>query len=304
MTIASPQFASVSITALDRLPFEESQQILVTACGRCENTNMIFSTDRRTVGTNWGNAPVLIDAVTGTLELPAGRWTCRALAPDGTDGGTANISYQNETGTLDLHPHFGTMWYLLERATANTANLALNKTVEVSSTEAAGLEGENAVDGDLTTRWSSENSDPQYIIVDLGGLVSFNTVRLQWHGDYAVKFLIQTSDDKAVWSTLVDEQSGDGEIDEYAVEGNGRYIRIYGTERATTSGYSLYEIEVYQCGHFNLTEFSTFAYYWLQSNCDQYNQCDGADIDNDNDVDLSDIAYLTELWLSNNCFGL
>jgi hypothetical protein len=304
MTVTSPEFASVSVTALDGLAFGQSQQILITACGRCENTNMIFSPDRRTVGTNWGNAPVLIDAVTGSLELPAGRWTCRALGPDGKESGTANISYHNGKGTLNLQPHFGTMWYLLERATANTANLALGKTVEVSSTEAAGLEGENAVDGDPGTRWSSENSDPQYIIVDLGGPVSFNTVRLQWHEAFADKFLIQSSDDKAVWSTLVDEQSGNGGIDEYALEGNGRYLRIYGTQRATTSGYSLYEIEVYQCVHFNLTEFSTFAYYWLQSNCDLYNQCDGADKDNDNDIDHSDIVYLAELWLSNNCFGL
>lgn len=304
MTLTSPQFASVTVTALDGLGFEQTQQILVTACGRCENTNMIFSPDRRTVGTNWGNAPVMIDAVTGTLELPPGRWTCRAIAPDGTDGGSANISYHDETGTLHLQPHFGTMWYLLERATANTANLALGRTVEVSSTEAAGLEGENAVDGDLTTRWSSQYSDPQYIIVDLGVSFSFNAVRLQWHGDYATKFLIQTSDDKAVWTTLVDEQSGDGGIDEYSVEGSGRYIRIYGTQRATTSGYSLYEIELYQCDRFDFTEFVTFAYYWLQSDCNLYNQCDGADSDNDNDVDLPNIIYLAELWLSNNCFGL
>jgi hypothetical protein len=265
---------------------------------------MIFSPDRRTVGTNWGNAPVMIDAVTGTLELPPGRWTCRALATDGTDNGKVNISYHNETGTLNLHPHFGTMWYLLERATANTANLALNKTIEVSSTEAAGLEGEKAVDGDPKTRWSSQNSDPQYIIVDLGGPVLFNAVRLQWNKDYASKFLIQISDDNTNWSTIIDEQSGNGEIDEYALEGYGRYIRIYGTESAAASGYSLYEIEVYQCELFNLTEFSTFGYYWLQSNCDLYNQCDGADSDNDNDVDLPDVLYLTDLWLSNNCFGL
>lgn len=304
MTVTSPSFASVTVTALDRLPFAQSQQLLVTACGRSENTNMIFSEDRRTVGTNWGTAPVQIETVTGTVELPDGRWVCRTLGPDGTYNGTANISYQNGIGTLSLQSHFGTMWYLLERSSADTANLALNKTVTASSTQGPGLEAENAVDGNLTTRWSSQYIDPQSITIDMGQTTAFNTVRLHWETAYASQYLLQTSDDNTNWSTLIDEQNGSGGIDEYMVDANARYLRVYGTESSTLFGYSLYEIEIYQCPGFNLDTFATFAYYWLQSDCGLYNQCDGADSDNDNHVDFPDILYLSDLWLSNNCFGL
>ena len=160
------------------------------------------------------------------------------------------------------------------------------------------------VDGDLTTRWSSQYSDPQSITVDMGQSTAFNTVRLHWETAYASKYLLQTSDDNTNWSTLIDEQNGNGGIDEYSVDGNARYLRVYGTEGGTSFGYALYEIEVYQCPGFNLDTFATFASYWLQSDCGMFNQCDGADSDNDNDVDLPDILYLGDLWLSNKCFGL
>ncbi|MBY0424798.1 MAG: hypothetical protein K2Q22_04100, partial [Cytophagales bacterium] len=51
----------------------------------------------------------------------------------------------------------------------NTANLALNKSVSVSSTEAGSANvAARAVDGRAATRWSSAYADPQWISVDLG----------------------------------------------------------------------------------------------------------------------------------------
>ncbi len=47
-------------------------------------------------------------------------------------------------------------------------NLALNKSVTVSSTENDGTPGSAAVDGNTGTRWSSAFSDPLWIYVDLG----------------------------------------------------------------------------------------------------------------------------------------
>lgn len=305
VTIADPNlFASITVTVLDGLPFAQSQQILITACGRSENTNMIFYDDRRTVHTSWGNAPVRIEAVGGTLQLPPGHWTCSPLGPDGTKSGIANITYANGQGTLTLQPGFGTMWYLLEREEPDFENLVLNQAVEVSSVLGAGLEGGNAVDGNLLTRWASEAGDPQYIVVDLGQIRSFNTVRLYWADDYGKAFLIQASDDMATWTTLINEQNGDGGVDEYTVDATARYLRIYGTQSAASVGYSLYEVQVYQCDCFDLTDFTPFARYWLETECGLYDQCEGADRNNDNQVDLSDVADLISLWLSPNCFGL
>jgi len=120
ITIVQPPFVALTITGLggeERIPLEEGDRILITACGRCENTDMQFSPDRRTVGRNWGHAPVRIEAVRGSVVVPDGRWTCHALAPDGSPRQQVPIAYEDGRGTLTLSPEYGTMWYLLERQT-------------------------------------------------------------------------------------------------------------------------------------------------------------------------------------------
>jgi hypothetical protein len=107
--IASPDFVALTIT-----PLRPDKAVLITACGRCENTGMQFAPDRRTVGRNWGQAPVQIEAVRGSLIVPDGKWVCHALAPDGSPKQQVPVSYENGRGTLALSPEYGTMWYLLE----------------------------------------------------------------------------------------------------------------------------------------------------------------------------------------------
>jgi hypothetical protein len=118
IVVIGPSFVALTVTALDEKWLDKSQKILVTACGRCENTGMKFSEDRRTVGTNWGSPPVQIEAVEGSLRLD-GRWICRALGPDGLPKHDVVVSTEAGQSLLKLSPEYGTMWYLLTRA-ANT----------------------------------------------------------------------------------------------------------------------------------------------------------------------------------------
>ena len=62
--ITAPAQAVMTLVPMDGQPLDKSRRILLTACGRCENTDMAFSPDRRTVGRIWGKAPVRIEAVT------------------------------------------------------------------------------------------------------------------------------------------------------------------------------------------------------------------------------------------------
>jgi hypothetical protein len=111
ISITSPKFVAMTVTALDNAALDQSRKILITACGRCENTGMKFSDDRQTVGRNWGESPVRIETVTGTVALPAGQWKCEALGPDGIAKRKVPIS----DGVLKLSPKYRTMWYLLTR---------------------------------------------------------------------------------------------------------------------------------------------------------------------------------------------
>ncbi len=116
VTLAEPAFAAVTLTALDGRPLETSRSVLVAACGRAENTGMVFSDDRRTVGRNWGEPPVHIEPVVASVALPVGRWRCHALNPDGTRGRQVPVqTAPGELPNIDLHPQYATMWYLLEQ---------------------------------------------------------------------------------------------------------------------------------------------------------------------------------------------
>ncbi|MCL5279657.1 MAG: carbohydrate binding domain-containing protein [Planctomycetes bacterium] len=112
--ITSPDFVALTITPLGPVGANNHSPLLITACGRCENTGMQFSPDRRTVGRNWGQAPVRIEAVRGSLAVPEGRWTCYALAPNGSRKQCVPISYVDRRDAVPLSPEYGTMWYLLE----------------------------------------------------------------------------------------------------------------------------------------------------------------------------------------------
>ena len=117
--VAAPAFAAVTLVSLGGGPLDGAKAILVTACGRCENTGMQFSADRRTVGRNWGGPPVLIEAVEGRVALPAGRWQCHALAPDGTPKAPVPLDEGSDGApTLVLSPKHQTAWYLVTPARA------------------------------------------------------------------------------------------------------------------------------------------------------------------------------------------
>jgi hypothetical protein len=114
-----------------------------------------------------------------------------------------------------------------------------------SSVENAGLAAGNAVDGSTTTRWSSAFSDPQWLQVDLGATHTVNRVVLNWQNAYGKAFQVQTSANGTTWTTIYSTTTGTGGLQDLAVTGSGRYVRVYGTQRATQYGYSLLEFQVY-----------------------------------------------------------
>lgn len=126
-------------------------------------------------------------------------------------------------------------------------NLALNKPATASS-GGTGFTPNLAVDGNMSTRWGSTYSDPQWIRIDLGSTQTINRVVLRWEGAYGRSYQIQTSNNDSSWTTIYSTTTGDGGVDDLTVSGSGRYIRMYGTVRGTVYGYSLWELEVYGSG--------------------------------------------------------
>jgi beta-glucanase (GH16 family) len=127
--------------------------------------------------------------------------------------------------------------------------LSQGKAVTASSSESTVAFGPgNAVDGNAGTRWSSGFSDPQWLSVDLGATATVTQVALNWETAYATAFQIQVSPNGTDWTSVYSTTTGTGGTQTLTVSGTGRYVRMYGTQRATQYGYSLWEFQVYGTG--------------------------------------------------------
>ncbi|WP_306211248.1 protein kinase domain-containing protein [Actinoplanes sp. RD1] len=124
-------------------------------------------------------------------------------------------------------------------------NLALGRPAEASSLEGDPWSAAGAVDGDATTRWSSGFSDPQWLRVDLGARWQISEVVLRWENSHATHYRVEISTDAKKWKTVYSTTSSAGGVATIPVERvTGRYVRMYGTQRSTEYGYSLWEMEV------------------------------------------------------------
>jgi beta-glucosidase len=70
-------------------------------------------------------------------------------------------------------------------------------------------------------------------------------VVLNWEAAFGRGYRIETSNDDTTWTTIYSTTTGPGGVETLNISGSGRYIRLYGTARATGYGYSLWEFQVY-----------------------------------------------------------
>ncbi|HZM82765.1 MAG TPA: discoidin domain-containing protein [Candidatus Limnocylindrales bacterium] len=109
-----------------------------------------------------------------------------------------------------------------------------------------------ALDLDPASRWATSSTtgwvDPGWIYVDLGATATITRVVLQWDPAFAASYQIQVSADASAWTTIYSTTTGRGFKETLTVNGTGRYVRMFGTARATPYGYSLWEFQVYGTG--------------------------------------------------------
>jgi beta-glucosidase len=174
-----------------------------------------------------------------SFRVEAGAYTVRVggssddLPLSGAIELTSSFLYDAVTGRTTLAPY------------PVLGNVALGRPATCSSTEGPGYSCHHAVDGDLSTRWSSQFTDTQWISVDLGTRQRIKRVVLHWERAHAAAYRIQVSDDGTRWTDIHSRAASDGQVDSLDVAGTGRYLRLHATQRATVWGNSLWELEVY-----------------------------------------------------------
>ncbi|MVN77204.1 T9SS type A sorting domain-containing protein [Hymenobacter sp. HMF4947] len=130
---------------------------------------------------------------------------------------------------------------LLATTPSLAQNLALNKTATATSGTAS-----LAFDGKGNTRWESASTDIQSIVVDLGSVQTIDRIRLTWENAYGKDFTLEVSNDQQTWTVVRAVTNNATTANEYVnLKTSGRYVKMNGTKRATTYGFSLFEFEVF-----------------------------------------------------------
>jgi beta-glucanase (GH16 family) len=190
------------------------------------------------------------------VSADAFNWTTIASITGNTTAGIHDYTglsgtgrYVRIYGTARATPYGYSLYDFNVYGVANP-DLALNRPVVASSLENGSFPAANAVDGNSASRWSSQFSDPQWIYVDLGATFNITEVKLNWERAAGKNYLIQVSADAINWTTIatITGNTTAGMHDYTGLSGAGRYVRIYGTARATPYGYSLYDFNVYAVG--------------------------------------------------------
>lgn len=132
-------------------------------------------------------------------------------------------------------------------------NVALSLPAYASSVvEGSANVANNAVDGNMGSRWESAFTDDEWFTVDLGLKYQIGRVILHWETASGRHYLIQTSDDNVNWNTIYEFDqtvpTDEPRTDDLLVSGSGQYVRMQGIERNTPWSYSLFEFEVYSPG--------------------------------------------------------
>lgn len=128
----------------------------------------------------------------------------------------------------------------------NPFNLAFGKKVTASSATGIARDASLIVDGGAGSRWESEYNDFQWICLDLGKKEKIEKVVLKWETACAKEYELQISNDGKIWKTVHTEKNGTGGTEVIELPSlKAHYVKVACSKRATSFGYSLYEMEVY-----------------------------------------------------------
>ena len=157
-------------------------------------------------------------------------------------GGQYSVTVTNTGGSITS----ASVAVTITTPTASTTNLALGKSAISSGDENATLGPLNAVDGSLTTRWSSAFIDTAWFQVDLGAPTLVNKVVLYWEAAYGKAYVLEASNDTQTWTPVFTQTAGTGGVETLNLAPvTARFLRLQGVTRATPYGYSLFEFQAF-----------------------------------------------------------
>ncbi|ANE45313.1 hypothetical protein SY83_02055 [Paenibacillus swuensis] len=121
-------------------------------------------------------------------------------------------------------------------------NIAAGKTVLASTATLSGLK---AVDGSVSTSWSSSNSlRDEWLEVDLGENFSLTGGKIQLSTPAPYK--MEVSGDEKTWTTIVDKtKDAARSVESFQTSAVGRYVRVYAPAQSAARSLGINELTLY-----------------------------------------------------------
>ncbi|OGH56035.1 MAG: hypothetical protein A3G34_06685 [Candidatus Lindowbacteria bacterium RIFCSPLOWO2_12_FULL_62_27] len=169
-------------------------------------------------------------------------WT-RVYTTDASEGGVADLYFKKRTARyirIDCRKRAtgwgNSIWEVELKGPEEEVRLSASSSDDLA---------ENALDGDLTTAWSSGPSDSAWIMCDLGRPRDIGAVFISWSEDFARSYDVYFSRDLAQWDRRFSSRRGNGGRDRLVFKDlEARYVMIHGQEGAGGRGIGVREIEV------------------------------------------------------------
>jgi hypothetical protein len=116
MDTISNNWGTVTLTAIDGKPINESSKVLLVVAGRAENTGMGWNEKQNSVGTEWGTAPTIAEGLPVKISLrEMDKFRVFTLDPAGNTGNEIKTIKRRGIQVLNLGSQYKTLWYLLSR---------------------------------------------------------------------------------------------------------------------------------------------------------------------------------------------
>ena len=190
-----------------------------------------------------------VHPTTSALILPRGAQLTDPLTVRGSTVGSypVPITFRAPNGapvtsTLTVHVH----------PVVSTTNVALasNGTTATASSVEQNLPRfapNFAIDGDATTRWSSNHTDGEWLQLAFASPQTIAKVVVRWEAAHATAYQIQTSTDGSTWTRAATVTNSPGGTETVWLDqpASATYLRVQGVSRATQFGYSIYELQAY-----------------------------------------------------------
>jgi hypothetical protein len=135
-------------------------------------------------------------------------------------------------------------------------NLACKKPAKCTSFEGTDMTAASAVDDDSSTRWGGNyktdpNKDSAWMYVDLGAVVTIDSVFIDWEHSGAKEYYVQTaavaSDNDQGWTNAAHITDGNAweKRPIKIAQTQARFVRVRCLKRISDFSYSIFELEVY-----------------------------------------------------------